>query len=144
MAFISRIFPPAAVQLYNLAWILLLPLAVWFSWVLISGSSGERMAVLLILISFVPFSMVQSGFSQRYLYIPYMGFAILVGSPWPRLQASKPFNIGGGAFLLLISWLPDLADAQTECVQGESIRPALETSWSIRRMEASKEDGRWT
>ncbi len=80
VSLVSRLLPGAFLTAYQiLGWGLLVPLAAFLAWRFWKGSLLERIAVTLILVTFAPFSMVTVGISLRYLYVPYAGFAVLLG-----------------------------------------------------------------
>jgi hypothetical protein len=85
VSLVSRMLPGAFLLAYRVVgWGLLVPLAGLLAWRFWKGSLLERAAVALVLVTFAPFSMVTVGISLRYLYLPYAGFAILLG--WGAAQ----------------------------------------------------------
>lgn len=90
VSLINRLLPGFVLRLYAVVgWTLLLPLALFLLWRLFKGSLVEQLAVVWIGLTFAPFSMSTIGISMRYLYIPYAGFAILLGLMLGRLMRAR-------------------------------------------------------
>lgn len=90
VSLVSRLLPGAFLTIYQvIGWGLLVPLAAFLAWRFWNGSLLEKIAVVLILVTFAPFSMVTVGISLRYLYLPYAGFAILLGWGAAQLRHSR-------------------------------------------------------
>lgn len=87
---VLRLLPGAFLTIYQvIGWGLLVPLAAFLAWRFWKGSLLERVASALVLVTFAPFSMVTVGISLRYLYLPYAGFAILLGWGAAQLRQSR-------------------------------------------------------
>ncbi len=90
VSLVSRLLPGAFLTIYQvIGWGLLVPLAAFLAWRFWKGSLLERVASALVLVTFAPFSMVTVGISLRYLYLPYAGFAILLGWGAAQLRQSR-------------------------------------------------------
>ncbi len=75
-----------------------LPGLAWCFW---RGTRAVRFSVLWIVVCFLPFVFVTTGIASRYLYLPSVGFCLLVGSLAPSWRENRLTpRWAGGAWLL--------------------------------------------
>jgi len=114
---------------------LIVPMLIW-CWV--RGSQSVRFGVLWIVISFLPFAFVAVGIASRYLYLPSVGFSLVLAGlvqQWLLQSAQKRTRVlawGMAAFALANMTLFGVWQRQQN--QNGAVRQAL-----IRQMAALPE-----
>lgn len=128
VSFIERLLPSLSLDMYAImVWSLLIPLTFWFAYNIIKGSPLQRLATLLILIAYAPFSITTVGISLRYLYIPYVGFAILLADLATRLlpRYQRLVIVALSLFVtanILTTWTWQIRMNQNSSVRADIVR----------------------